>query len=29
MHFMRSLMDEVRFDFDPVLGNTVTMTKRF
>lgn len=29
VHFMRSLMDEVRFDFDPVLGNTVTMTKRF
>lgn len=28
MHFMRSLMDEVRFDFDPVTGNTVTMTKR-
>jgi anti-sigma regulatory factor (Ser/Thr protein kinase) len=29
VHFMRSLMDEVRFDFDPVLGNTLTMTKRF
>lgn len=28
MHFMRSLMDEVRFDFDPISGNTVTMTKR-
>jgi serine/threonine-protein kinase RsbW len=29
MHFMRSLMDEVRFDFDPVQGNLLTMTKRF
>lgn len=29
MHFMRSLMDEVRFDFDPVAGNLLTMTKRF
>lgn len=29
MHFMRSLMDEVRFDFNPVEGNTLTMTKRF
>jgi len=29
MHFMRSLMDEVRFDFDPIQGNMLTMTKRF
>ena len=29
LHFMRSLMDEVRFEFDPTTGNTVTMTKRF
>ncbi|HNS01529.1 MAG TPA: ATP-binding protein [Anaerolineae bacterium] len=29
LHFMRSLMDEVRFDFDPVTGNTLTMVKRF
>jgi serine/threonine-protein kinase RsbW len=29
MHFMRSLMDEVRFDFDPIEGNMLTMTKRF
>ncbi|MFZ2357923.1 MAG: ATP-binding protein [Anaerolineae bacterium] len=29
MHFMRSLMDEVRFDFDPIEGNRLTMTKRF
>jgi anti-sigma regulatory factor (Ser/Thr protein kinase) len=29
MHFMRSLMDEVRFEFDPVAGNMLTMTKRF
>lgn len=29
MHFMRSLMDEVRFEFDPVTGNKLTMTKRF
>jgi serine/threonine-protein kinase RsbW len=28
MHFMRSLMDEVRFEFDPVAGNVLTMTKR-
>ena len=29
MHFMRSLMDEVRFEFDPVKGNTLTMVKRY
>jgi anti-sigma regulatory factor (Ser/Thr protein kinase) len=29
VHFMRSLMDEVRFEFDPVTGNKLTMTKRF
>jgi serine/threonine-protein kinase RsbW len=29
MHFMRSLMDEVRFEFDPVAGNMLTMTKRY
>lgn len=29
LHFMRSLMDEVRFEFDPTTGNTVTMIKRF
>ena len=29
LHFMRSLMDEVRFEFDPTTGNTVTMSKRF
>lgn len=28
MHFMRSLMDDVRFDFDRVRGNTLTMTKQ-
>jgi anti-sigma regulatory factor (Ser/Thr protein kinase) len=28
LHFMRSLMDEVRFEFDPAIGNTLTMTKR-
>ncbi|HRI55583.1 MAG TPA: ATP-binding protein [Anaerolineae bacterium] len=28
IYFMRSLMDEVRFDFDPMAGNTLTMTKR-
>lgn len=28
MHFMRSLMDEVRFEFDPVAGNLLTMSKR-
>lgn len=28
MHFMRSLMDDVRFDFDPVEGNLLTMSKR-
>lgn len=28
MHFMRSLMDEVRFEFDPVEGNLLTMSKR-
>lgn len=27
LHFMRSLMDEVRFDFDPIQGNTLTMVK--
>ena len=29
LHFMRSLMDEVHFEFDPTTGNTVIMTKRF
>lgn len=28
MHFMRTLMDEVRYDFDPVVGNLLTMSKR-
>jgi len=28
LHFMRTLMDEVRFEFDPATGNTLTMTKR-
>lgn len=28
VHFMRSLMDEVRFEFDASEGNTLTMTKR-
>lgn len=27
LYFMRKLMDEVRFEFDPVKGNTVTMIK--
>lgn len=28
LHFMRSLMDEVRFEFDEQQGNTLTMVKR-
>ncbi|MCS6843809.1 MAG: ATP-binding protein [Caldilineales bacterium] len=28
LHFMRSLMDEIRFEFDPAGGNTLTMVKR-
>jgi serine/threonine-protein kinase RsbW len=28
LHFMRSLMDEVRFEFDAEAGNTLTMVKR-
>jgi serine/threonine-protein kinase RsbW len=28
LHFMRSLMDEVRFEFDQDDGNTLTMVKR-
>lgn len=28
LHFMRSLMDEVRFEFDQEVGNTLTMVKR-
>lgn len=28
LHFMRSLMDEIRFEFDPIGGNTLTMVKR-
>ncbi len=28
LHFMRSLMDEVRFEFDHEAGNTLTMVKR-
>jgi serine/threonine-protein kinase RsbW len=27
LHFMRSLMDQVRFEFDPATGNTLTMVK--
>lgn len=27
LHFMRSLMDQVRFEFDPATGNTLTMIK--
>ena len=27
LHFMRSLMDEVRFEFDPATGNRLTMIK--
>lgn len=29
LHFMRSLMDEVRFEFDPTTGNRLTMIKYF
>lgn len=29
LHFMRSLMDEVHFQFDEKEGNTLTMTRRF
>jgi serine/threonine-protein kinase RsbW len=28
IHFMRTLMDEVRYSFDPVMGNSLTMIKR-
>lgn len=28
IHFMRSLMDDVRFEFDAHAGNTVTMSKQ-
>lgn len=28
IHFMRTLMDEVRYTFDPVKGNTLTMMKQ-
>lgn len=28
IHFMRTLMDEVRYTFDPVKGNQLTMTKQ-
>lgn len=28
VHFMRSLMDEVRFEFDAAEGNTLTMTRQ-
>lgn len=28
LHFMRRLMDEVRFEFDEQAGNTLVMTKR-
>lgn len=28
LYFMRALMDEVRFEFDPGRGNTLTMVKR-
>ena len=28
LYFMRHMMDEVRFEFDRVTGNTLTMTKR-
>lgn len=28
LHFMRSMMDEVRFEFDKNAGNTLTMVKR-
>ncbi len=28
LHFMRSLMDEVHFEFDQNAGNTLTMVKR-
>ena len=28
LHFMRSVMDEVRFEFDKNTGNTLTMIKR-
>jgi len=28
MHFMRSLMDEVHFEFNPSEGNLLTMSKR-
>ncbi|MCA9961687.1 MAG: ATP-binding protein [Chloroflexota bacterium] len=29
IHFMRKLMDEVHFDFDPATGNTLVMIKKF
>lgn len=29
LHFMRNLMDEVHFEFDPTTGNTLTMAKRW
>lgn len=28
MHFMRKLMDEVRYQFDPETGNTLTLVKK-
>lgn len=28
IHFMRKLMDEVHFDFDPTAGNTLVMVKK-
>lgn len=28
LYFMRRLMDQVRFEFDPAKGNTLTMVKR-
>lgn len=28
LHFMRKLMDDVQFEFDPQRGNTLTMTKQ-
>ncbi len=29
IHFMRKLMDEVHFEFDPQTGNTLVMIKKF